>query len=870
MRDGLAARSDQISRIPRKSEPTLFQLHLHHPSPPCPTIICSGRWPPDTVMSTRSAESRDNSPEHDGDATEKRASKKRKVLSCYACRSRKMKCDRVYPVCGRCQKSGRADQCTYDPRLLDDLPVNGDGHVEQQSVLQHDTAPVGVGSSDSLNWKIRAQERRLEALENKLATQSGAGTHSHELLPSHYNDSEETEPRIHEEMMFRGKAFKTQFYGSTCSLSALAQFSELQAFTRESVISSSNMGHVRDDFMAFRVRRKVMMKEKNARRRGYDEEIFMQLPQKSLLDANIALYFQTCETTYRILHEPSFWRDYQAFWERQSNDESQTPFAAVLLYILAIGKCLQPNDGNIFVGDSSFDRDTALDYIETCDMWLQRQSRKQTTLVFFQLQCLSLLAKRINCLKLKQDWTNSGDVIRLAIAAGLHRNPSLLSRGRITEFEKEMRRRIWVIIVELELQGSIDCGLPSSVCGLYFDVQPPSNLPDEAFAADTTQIPAGRPIEHFTSTSYLNVSLQSMPLRLHLLQILNNPTTDLRYSDVLHYDAKLNGALTSIPPWTDTRAEIPSMLLKLQILQFLLILHRPYAAYAVVNKRFNFSFTACIDAASAILSLHEQLLSKNVLALNHLRNDALRAGITLAQTTYHNCFHASPVDGNVVTSYSDQIHPMDAGVAYMQQRLEHARELKIPQLPTDNLLSATLCTTAVNLLEKVRQLFEHKVMRLGTGYMEYFLLCSAQGIMPNISQDRGTSISSITNATADDLISRGRKSLERVTSLCFRVLALQKESADTLVNTFRQNVTIPTPLTPNSDSKASTGQHTCTHGTSGGELPTVIPGTSAIANALSEGKDLGEGAFDELQDLQVDISGWTFPDFWNFDMGGTF
>ncbi|KAL1595845.1 hypothetical protein SLS60_009535 [Paraconiothyrium brasiliense] len=638
------------------------------------------------------------------------------------------------------------------------------------------------------------------------------------------------------------------------------------------------MGHVRDDFKAFRVRRKAMMKEKNSRRRGYDEEIFLQLPDKATLDPQVALYFQTCETSYRVLHEPSFWREYQAFWERQSNEESLTPFAAILLYILAITKCLQPNDGNIFVGDSSVDRDTALDYIETCDMWLQRQSRKQTTLTFFQLQCLSLLAKRYNSLKLKQDWTASGDIIRLAISAGLHRNPSLLSRGRITEFEKEMRRRVWLTIVEMELQGSIDCGLPSSACGLYFDVQPPSNLPDETFAADTTQIPAGRPIEHFTSTSYLNVSLQSMPLRLHLLQLLNNPTTELQYSDVIHYDGQLNAMLTTLPNWTDPRAEIPTVLLKLQLLQFLLILHRPYAEFATANKRFSFSFTACIETTSAIMTLHEQLLGKNILALNHLRNDALRAGIALAQTTYHNCFHASPAEGREPPNHKDFIHPIDVGAASKQQRLEGAPELKIPQLPTDSLLSATLCTTAVNLLEKVRQLFENKVMRLGTGYMEYFLLCSAQGIMPSLNQDRGTSIASITNATADDLRSRGRKALERVTSLCFRVLALQKEPADTLVNSLRQNVTVPSPITPASSLGPSTAPPSGPHvygsslggGGLGGDLPTIIPGTSAMATALNEGKGLGDGPFDELPDMQVDLSGWTFPDFWNFDMGGTF
>jgi hypothetical protein len=30
------------------------------------------------------------------------------------------------------------------------------------------------------------------------------------------------------------------------------------------------------------------------------------------------------------------------------------------------------------------------------------------------------------------------------------------------------------------------------------------------------------------------------------------------------------------------------------------------------------------------------------------------------------------------------------------------------------------------------------------------------------------------------------------------------------------------------------------------------------------------GTFDVLQDMQVDMSGWSFPDFWAFDLGGDF
>jgi hypothetical protein len=176
-------------------------------------------------MSTRSpdADSRDNSPDHEGSPGGRRTSKKRKVLSCYACRNRKMKCDRIYPVCGRCQKTGRADQCTYDPRLLEDLTGNNglhaDGHSAGVTFQDHGVPEhvPGPSSLDALRFKTRTQERRIEDLERKLAAKESNDN------PSYYRTSKPDEPATKEEMMFRGKGFKTQFHGSTSVMSTIAQ-----------------------------------------------------------------------------------------------------------------------------------------------------------------------------------------------------------------------------------------------------------------------------------------------------------------------------------------------------------------------------------------------------------------------------------------------------------------------------------------------------------------------------------------------------------------------------------------------------------------------------------------------------------------------
>lgn len=175
-------------------------------------------------MSAKSpdAESRDNSPDHEG-SPGKRPGKKRKVLSCYACRNRKMKCDRVFPVCGRCQKTGRAEQCTYDPRLLEDFTGSNALHVDGVNAnpgpIEVGTHQIGAGTSslDALQWKARIQERRILELESKLAAKESS------INPSYHQDIHPQELNIKEEVMFRGKGFKTSFHGTTSIASTISQ-----------------------------------------------------------------------------------------------------------------------------------------------------------------------------------------------------------------------------------------------------------------------------------------------------------------------------------------------------------------------------------------------------------------------------------------------------------------------------------------------------------------------------------------------------------------------------------------------------------------------------------------------------------------------
>ncbi|KAF1836768.1 C6 zinc finger domain-containing protein [Decorospora gaudefroyi] len=826
--------------------------------------------------------SRENSPEGHGGSSQQRASKKRKVLSCYACRSRKMKCDRVYPVCGRCQKTGRADQCTYDPRLLDEAPANGSTHAHGAPSFTlaerlADTNP-SADAADALRWKVRTQEQRIAMLEQKLAAKNTARN------PSQYDDVVPEEPEIKEEMMFRGKGFKTQFHGVTSVMSMISRvgqrskiavstrYHELQTFTREALTVDHPIMRVKNDFKTFRDRRKNFEKEQGAMTCGTDSEMLAALPERSVVDVQVSLYFQTWETTYRILHEPSFWKEYRAFWEQGPGDKDRVSFAVMLVLIIAITKCLAPKD-DVFVGDTTADRKAASDLIHICEAWIAQQPRKRLTLMVFQLQCLALLAKRVNCIKMKQDWVASGDLLRLALASGMHRDPSLLGDGRISTFDQEMKKRLWVTIMELELQSSVESGLQSGLTGLYFDTPAPANLADEDLSVDTQQVRTTQGSDHFTSASYLVATLRSLPLRIRLTQLLNTPSSDLQYADILHFDAQIHSAISALPSWDNERAAAPSALLALQLRQYLLILHKPYAKLAPIDGRYMYSFTIVVGTCSSIIEIHDKLVSKGDLTLGNLRNDVIRLGLTLSQVVYENCTrHAvkssAPLSANSETQYADpQSHFAEVD---LNKRWGPPKDtLYLAEFPRESFLARTLCISSLEILERTRQNFEQKVFRLGTGYMEYWLLSAAIGMLPS-SPSPATSIAYINNAS-DDILSRCKKTLDCFTTLTFRVLALQRDADNSLASSLRNTMASVSPSDGRTSSMTAgvfgAGSQLDASATQSSFIPLKSMG---LGETTADGVNGMAGPYDPLQDMQIDMSGWAFPDFWAFDLGGDF
>ena len=365
------------------------------------------------------------------------------------------------------------------------------------------------------------------------------------------------------------------------------------------------------------------------------------LPDKATLDHLVKLYFDTMEISYRTLHAPTFWEEYRRFSEDMQN--AKPGFVAILLLMMAAVKCISSGISSTHNGrNSTTGRDTAISWIEACSSWVDGQSKKHLTIESFQVRFLLLLAKKTTAMKVKQDWTSAGELLRFAAAAGLHREPSFLGE-KISLFDQEMRRRLWATMVEWELQSSVDRGMPPSSPLFLYDCVSPLNLDDEDLEESPGHIPKPRQFHEYTATSFLHVSQRTLLLRTSLTTLLNDPNTRLEYDEVLRYEEQILRELDLIPQWANgssPQLEVPSYvavvrtLLDIQLRQFLILLHSPFALRANSNCRYRYSTIVCFNSANTILNQHAQLMSSGNYALCVLRDDIYRAALCICHTTF--------------------------------------------------------------------------------------------------------------------------------------------------------------------------------------------------------------------------------------------
>jgi hypothetical protein len=223
------------------------------------------------------------------------------------------------------------------------------------------------------------------------------------------------------------------------------------------------------DFTARRLSQDMKASEDQARAMRPHHRVLIvhrlrdQLPNRLIVDALLCQYFDTFETTFRIIHIPTFKIAYETYWKTQLHEDSQMD--ALILAILACTICTSTHVSPRYNHTGSTFHSKATTWIKCCEAWIKRQSNKRRSLATLQVRTLRLLALGTSSLKVKEYYQEVQAHVALMRSAGMHRDPSILgTRG--SAFDGEMRRRLWATAIELELQASVDRGMTTELCSL--------------------------------------------------------------------------------------------------------------------------------------------------------------------------------------------------------------------------------------------------------------------------------------------------------------------------------------------------------------------------------------------------------------------
>ncbi|KAN0098861.1 Fungal specific transcription factor domain containing protein [Hyaloscypha variabilis] len=325
------------------------------------------------------------------------------------------------------------------------------------------------------------------------------------------------------------------------------------------------------------------------------------IPSREVADLLVQHYFEAFESTFRILHRGSFFKDYEQYWKDPS--AGSTSFVIKLLLVMAIG--------TIFLETGSEEytfRSLAPFWVYTAQTWISGPFEKaRLNLAYIEVQCLLILARQSHALDGELLWINVGTLYRTAMSMGMHRDPS--NYPKISVFHAELRRRLWATIIELATQASLDCGMPPMFSFHDFDCEAPSNYDDADIDEETKSYPPRKPDSVFTDTSVQIMLLRSLKTRLEIsrqfhefrsvppyqkvLSLSSDLTSHIRTHHTLPTSCRLSGH-----HFTTTHKNLLGLFTR----RFLLALHHPFAMQSKNDARFYFSRKLFVDTALAITS----------------------------------------------------------------------------------------------------------------------------------------------------------------------------------------------------------------------------------------------------------------------------
>ncbi|KAI0000263.1 hypothetical protein F4779DRAFT_148213 [Xylariaceae sp. FL0662B] len=564
--------------------------------------------------------------------------RRRPAKSCEPCRVRKVGCDRRLP-CSRCQKARAPLLCSYksgspinssssttqediptgglrSERDTGDVPSNSTNHClcvsdrlsqtqeGQTSSLpkQHDQSqpflPPAPDGSIRLNATSGTQnlEERISRIEQRVSALTHNGVSSENtglsiILPRPYL-------RVDHE--------KTRLFGQGHWVHTLEQFhilARMQAkpygfFDNTQAETSKNLREAANA-------RRLAKNRQSSKIQELFPDLSSTIPAKDVCDQAVECYLRSFEPIFRILHVPSFMYDYQEYWFHPCS--SPTSFLMKLLMVLTIGA--------VFVPDRAVSnqiRHLARDWAYVVQWWLVGPTERDAmSLDGVQAFCLLILARQVNSLGGTASIATEA-LLKLSFTLGLHLDPKTV--GPMTNFQSEIRRRLWATVRELILITSINSTFPLLISYDDFECRPPSNIKDVDLQTDnglcSVSQADNRDLDLDCSLQLL--LLRSLSSRMKMIRQLNNCNRNYPYEQVLAFGDELKACCREIAvffqsasstqdrpsPYSDFHRKFLDTYMRVIVL----FIHRPFLIGTQKDHRFYLARKVCLESCIIIAS----------------------------------------------------------------------------------------------------------------------------------------------------------------------------------------------------------------------------------------------------------------------------
>jgi hypothetical protein len=422
------------------------------------------------------------------------------------------------------------------------------------------------------------------------------------------------------------------------------QFQDIGTFMRRGHGSREVKDQEYTDMKKFKT--ELWSRETQDHQRSFREQPFNleeMVPSRQVTDHLLQLYLDTFETTYRILHTPTFLKQYADYWAGTQPPEAA--FLAQLLAVMAAGSCFYvPTPGQ---DEHDAFQKPAMRWIMAVQSYISCTFvSPKIDLQMLQTQCLLLVAR----LGIASDgdiaWASMGSLIRSSMTMGLHRDPTRFRK--CPPFYAELRRRLWVTIIELDLKISLDRGVPPSVDLDECDCDLPSNWNDSDLVPDMEHNPAPLSTALYTQNFYQTLLMKTLPLRYRIARKINTLRFNLSYDDALKMGDVLSRSMQSASslfednapstlPEEASRHQFAQSLHLFIMRKFLLALHRPFSLSVVRLPKCSYSRKVCLEESLGIISQMELPLSPEDIQYPHItqlgsgmfRDETFHAAITV-------------------------------------------------------------------------------------------------------------------------------------------------------------------------------------------------------------------------------------------------